>query len=270
MRLRNYSHKTIKAYSSCIRSLVNHFSPRHPRDLTDDDLRAYLLHLIEDCEFESSTINQVINALRFLYVDLYKREMQLGDLPRPQKEKKLPEVLSEEEVVRIFNAVDNLKHKTILMLIYSAGLRVGEVVRIRLSDVDEQRKLIHLHKAKGAKDRYTILSTSLLEILAEYLQEYRPKEFLFEGQGDRRHYSERSVQHIFERAANDAGIQKPVSVHTLRHSFATHLLEAGTDLRYIQELLGHSSSKTTEIYTHVSKKSIGNIVSPLDKLLKTK
>ena len=248
MRLRNYSHKTIKAYTSCIRSLVQHFTPKHPRELTDADLLNYLIHLIDKEQYASSTINQVINALRFLYVDLYKRTMQLGELPRPRKERKLPEVLSEEEVLRIFNAVDNLKHKAILMLTYSAGLRVGEVVRIRLSDVDEDRKLIHLHKAKGNKDRYTVLSSALLETLTKYLQEYRPKEFLFDGQADRRHYSERSVQHVFEKAAKDAGIMKHVSVHTLRHSFATHLLEAGTDLRYIQELLGHASSKTTEIY----------------------
>jgi site-specific recombinase XerD len=267
MRLRNYSHKTIKSYQSCIRSLVQHFKPRHPRDLTNDDLRAFLIFLIEREERAPSTINQMINALRFLYVDLYKRQMQLGDLPRPKKERKLPEVLSEEEVLRILNAVDNLKHKTILMLVYSAGLRVGEVVRIRISDIDEQRGLIHLHKAKGAKDRYTILSSSFLGTLAEYLREYRPREFLFEGQDGRRHYSERSVQAVFQRAAKDAGITKHVSVHSLRHSFATHMLEAGTDLRYIQELLGHSSSKTTEIYTHVSKKSIGKITSPLDRLL---
>jgi site-specific recombinase XerD len=156
------------------------------------------------------------------------------------------------------------------MLIYSAGLRVGEVVRIRISDVDEQSGLIHLHRAKGAKDRYTILSTSFLGTLAEYLYEYRPREFLLEGQDGRRHYSERSVQAVFEHAANNAGITKDVSVHTLRHSFATHLLEAGTDLRFIQELLGHSSSKTTEIYTHVSKKSLEKITSPLDRVLQAK
>lgn len=270
MRLRNYSHKTFKGYQACLRGLVHHFSPRHPRELNNGDLRDFLIYLIEEKKWAPSTINQMINALRFLYVDLYKRTMQLGDLPRPRKARKLPEVLNEDEVLRILDVVDNLKHKTLLMLVYSAGLRVGEVVRLRLSDIDEQRKLIHLHNAKGAKDRYTVLSTSVLGTLAEYLREYRPKEFLFEGQGDRRHYSERSVQHIFERAAKDAGILKHVSVHTLRHSFATHLLEAGTDLRYIQELLGHSSSKTTEVYTHVSKKSIGRIVSPLDRILKTK
>ncbi len=270
MQLRNYSHKTIKTYESGIRNLVRYFRPKHPRELSSEDLRTVLLHLIQEKGYAASTINQVINALRFLYGELYKRPMQLGDLPRPAKERRLPAVLSEEEVLRILNAVDNLKHKTILMLTYSAGLRVGEVVRLRVSDIDEQRGVIHLHKAKGNKDRYTVLSHSLLGTLADYLRDYRPREYLFEGQDGRRHYSERSVQAVFERAANDAGITKKVSVHTLRHSFATHLLEAGTDLRYIQELLGHSSSKTTEIYTHVSKKSIGKIVSPLDRVLKAK
>lgn len=267
MRLRNYSHKTTKGYQSCIRTVVNHFTPRHPRELTNDDLRGFLIFLIEKKGWASSTINQMINALRFLYVDLYRRTMQLGDHPRPRKERKLPEILSEEEVLRLLHAVENLKHKTILTLIYSAGLRVGEVVRLRLSDVDEQRGLIHLHKAKGAKDRYTVLSTKLLSTLEEYLREYRPREFLFEGQDGRRHISERSVQYVFQNAVEAAGIVKPVSVHSLRHAFATHLLEQGTDLRYIQRLLGHSSTKTTEIYTHVSKKSIEKIISPLDRVL---
>lgn len=270
MLLRNYSRTTIKTYLSCIRSLVAYFRPHHPRELSNEDLRNYLTHLITVKQFRASSINQAINALRFLYVELYHRPMEVSDLPRPKRERRLPEVLSEEEVRRIFDSVENLKHKTILMLTYSAGLRVGEVVRLRLSDLDEERKLIHLHKAKGAKDRYTVLSPAFLSILAEYLQEYRPKEFLFEGHDRRRHYSERSVQHIFERAVAKAGIAKKVSVHTLRHSFATHLLEAGTDLRYIQELLGHSSSKTTEIYTHVSKRSIEKIVSPLDRVIQIK
>lgn len=270
MRLRNYSHKTFKGYQSCLRALVHYFQPRHPRDLSNSDLRDFLIYLIEEKEWAASTINQVINALRFLYVDLYKRTLELGELPRPRKERKLPEILSEDEVLRILQSVENLKHQTILMLIYSAGLRVGEVVRLRVTDIDKERMLIHLHRAKGAKDRYTVLSVSLLETLTEYIREYRPREFLFEGQDGRRHYSERSVQYVFEHAVREAGIMKSVSVYTLRHSFATHLLEGGTDLRYIQELLGHSSSKTTEIYTHVSRRSIERISSPLDRLLQTK
>jgi integrase/recombinase XerD len=269
MSLRHYSQKTIKSYTSCIRALVQHFKPRHPRELTNEDLRNYLILLIGKEQYASSRINNVINALRLLYVDVYGRQMQLGDLPRPRKERKLPEVFN-EEVLRIFDAVDNVRHKAILMLTYPAGLRVGEVVRLRISDIDEQRLLIHLHKAKGNKDRYTVLSTTFLGTLAEYLQEYRPREFLFGGQDERRHLSERSVQSTIARAAKDAGIMKHVTVHTRRHSFAAHLLEGGTDLRYIQELLGHSSSKTTEIYTHVSKKSIAEIVSPLDRLMHPK
>ncbi|MDE3057575.1 MAG: tyrosine-type recombinase/integrase [Bacteroidota bacterium] len=194
----------------------------------------------------------------------------IGDIPRPQKEKKLPNVLSQEEVLKIFSCVDNLKHKTLLMLIYSAGLRVGEGVNLKISDVDGQRKMIHLRGAKGKKDRYTLLSDAALQALRAYYKEYKPKEFLFEGQGNRKHLSERSIQHVFERAVKQAGIRKTISLHGLRHSFATHLLESGVDLRYIQELLGHRSSKTTEIYTHVSKKSLGKIVNPLDQALQSK
>ncbi len=264
LRLRNYSPKTIKAYRSCLRSFARYCSPRHPRELTERDIRTYLLHLIEDKHFGPAYVNQVFNALRFLYVELYKMPFTIGNIPRPHKERKLPTVLSQDEVLHIFDAVDNLKHKTILMLIYSAGLRVGESVRLKIEDIDSQRKLIHLRGGKGKKDRYTLLSNVMLEQLRMYYKEYKPKEYLFEGAEGRRHLSERSVQHVFERAVKSTSVRKSVSVHSLRHSFATHLLENGTDLRYIQEILGHSSSKTTEIYTHVSKKTLGKIVNPLD------
>jgi integrase/recombinase XerD len=261
------SHKTAKAYISCLRSFVRHFHPQHPRQLTENDIRSYLLHLLEEKHKAAATVNQVFNALRFLYVELYKMPFAIGSIPRPKKEKRLPVVLDKSEALRIFDAVENLKHKTILMLIYSAGLRVGEAVRLRIEDVDSTRRLIHLKGAKGKKDRYTLLSDVVLERLREYYKEYKPKEYLFEGAVGRKHLAERSVQSVFERAAKTAGIRKPVSVHSLRHSFATHLLEGGVDLRYIQELLGHSSSKTTEVYTHVSQKTLGKIVSPLDSAL---
>jgi len=267
MRLRNYSPKTIKAYRSCIRMFVHHFLPRHPRVLGDADIRQYLLHLIQVEKSKASSVNQVLNAIRFLYVELYKRPMALGNIPRPQKESKLPVVLSVSEVLTLLTGVSNMKHRTILMLIYSAGLRVGEAVRLKINDIDGERKMIHLRGAKGRKDRYTLLADSVLEGLREYYRKYKPSEFLFEGANGRRHYSERSVQHVFEGAVKRCHIQKDVTVHSLRHSFATHLLESGTDLRYIQELLGHTSSKTTEIYTHVSTKSLGRITSPLDQAL---
>ncbi len=270
MKLRNYSHKTAKAYKSCLRSFIKYFSPRHPRELSSNEIRNYLLYLIEKEKLAPSTVNQVFNALRFLYVELYKSPFIIDGLPRPQREQKLPNVLSQEEVLKIFSCVENLKHKTLLMLIYSAGLRVGESVKLKVADIDGQRKMIHLRGAKGKKDRYTLLSDAALEALRTYYKKYKPKEYLFEGQGNRMNFSERSIQHVFERAVKKAGIRKPISLHGLRHSFATHLLESGVDLRYIQELLGHSSSKTTEIYTHVSKKSLGKIVNPLDQALQSR
>jgi integrase/recombinase XerD len=270
LRLRNYSYKTIKSYTSCLRSFVKYFSPKHPRDITEENIRAYLLHLITTKELAASTVNQVFNALRFLYVELYDKPFVIGKLPRPQKEKKLPDVLNEEEVLRIFKAVANLKHRTMLMLAYASGLRVSEVVSLKIEDLDADRNMIHIRSPKGKKDRYTLLPVSLRETLHRYWKEYKlgNSGWLFRGAKLNYHLSARSIQHVFERAVQQAGITKPVSMHTLRHSFATHLLEHGTDLRYIQELLGHESSKTTEVYTHVSKQHIGTIISPLDFIAK--
>lgn len=267
MRLRNYSHKTVKAYLSCLRSFVRYFRPRHPRELTEEDIREYLLNLLEHKSLAAGTVNQVFNALRFLYVELYQKPFTIGTIPRPRKPKQLPTILTQQEALSVLDSVRNLKHKTILMVIYSGGLRVGEAVRLKVQDIDGERKLIHLRNAKGKKDRYTLLSEAALWQLREYYKLYKPTEYLFEGGNGRSHLAERSVQHIFERAVESAGVRKAVSVHTLRHSFATHLLERGTDLRYIQEILGHRSSKTTEIYTQVSNKVLGKIVNPLDQAM---
>ncbi len=200
---------------------------------------------------QDKELSHGVNALRFLYVELYqpagglagKMPFKIGSIPRPKQEKQLPVVLDKAKVLKIFDVVENLKHKTILTLIYSAGLRVGEAVRLRIEDIDSKRKLIYLKGAKGLKDRYTLLSDIVLEKLREYYKEYKPKEYLFEGATGRKHLAEQSVQSVFERAVRASGIRKQVSVHSLRHSFATHLLESGVDLRYIQELLGPASSK---------------------------
>lgn len=189
------------------------------------------------------------------------------EVKRPRKDKKLPVVLSKEDIAKILSSVDNIKHKAILMLVYSAGLRVGEVVKLKPDDIDSKRMLIHIKGAKGRKDRYTLLSETALEMLRKYWRDYKPDKWLFEGSRDGRYLSTRTVQAIFEHARERAGAKKDVTVHSLRHSFATHLLEGVTDLRYIQELLGHASSKTTEIYTHVSSKSLGKIKNPLDTLI---
>jgi integrase/recombinase XerD len=184
-------------------------------------------------------------------------------IQRPKKEKILPNVLSENEVQLILNHTDNLKHKAILSLIYSAGLRRGELINMKINDIDSKRMYVIIRQGKGRKDRYSILSEKVLELLRRYFKEYQPKEWLFEGQFGGQ-YGASSIQHILKDAVALSKIRKKVTVHTLRHSFATHLLERGTDIRYIQELLGHQSSKTTEIYTHITQRGLGKIKSPLD------
>jgi site-specific recombinase XerD len=267
--LRNYSYKTIKAYISCLRSFVFYIKPKHPREASEDDIRNYLLHLIEDKDYSSGSVNQVFNALRFLYVELYKKPFLIESLPRPRKEKKLPDILNEEEVKQIFNAIDNLKHRTMLMLTYASGLRVSELVKLKIEDFDVKRGLIHIRNAKGKRDRFTVFPGSLRAQLLVYWKQFKlgTSGWLFQGQNNNYHLSTRSIQAVFERAVKKAEIKKPVSMHTLRHSFATHLLERGTDLKFIQELLGHQSVKTTEIYIHVSNKALGKIRSPLDYLI---
>ena len=268
LKLRNYSPKTIKAYKSCVRAFVRYFSPRHPRDLTNEDLRSYFLYLLEERKHAAGTVNQVYNAIKFLYVDLYDRPFVIDKLPRPQKDRKLPDVLDFSEVKRIFSQVQNTKHRVMLMMAYASGLRVSELVQLRIEDLDIQRGLIHIRGAKGKKDRFTILAPMMIPVLHRYAQEYRlgKSGWLFPSGFSTKHLATRSIQAVFERAVEAAHIEKPVSMHSLRHSFATHLLESGTDLRYIQELLGHQSLRTTEIYTHVSKRQIGKIRSPIELL----
>jgi len=262
--LRKYSPKTIKTYVRYNEKVLKFFG-KNPYEITNNDIKDYLFHLVEEIEASTSTLNSAISALKFYYGEVLKREF-VYEIKRPKKDKKLPVVLSREEVFNILSSVSNIKHKAILMLIYSAGLRVSEVVKLKPEDIDATRKLIHIKEAKGRKDRYTLLSDVALEAVREYQEKYKPEKWLFIGMKPRMHISTRTVQAIFDQACKKAEISKDVSVHSLRHSFATHLLESGIDLRYIQELLGHKSSKTTEIYTHVSNKHIGEIKSPLDRL----
>lgn len=261
---RKYSYKTVKVYIYYNRDLLS-FTGKEYSAIDDNDIKNYLLYLVEEKEFATSTLNQAISALKFYYGTMLKKDF-IYEIKRPRKDKKLPVVLSQEEVAKILSSVDNIKHKALLMLVYSAGLRVGEVIRLKVEDIDSDRMLINIKGAKGRKDRYTMLSKTALEVLRDYWSQYKPEKWLFESIRADRHLSTRTVEKILEHACEKAGIKKDISVHTLRHSFATHLLESGTDLRYIQELLGHKNSKTTEIYTHVSTKSIGKIKSPLDNL----
>ncbi|MER3317455.1 MAG: tyrosine-type recombinase/integrase [Allomuricauda sp.] len=234
--------------------------------------KSYSRHLVESFNYDFivregksvSYQNQCINGIK-KYFRFKNMDIDTLDLIRPKKEKKLPVVLSMEEVRLIIDETLNLKHKTLLSLVYSGGLRIGEAINLKVDDIDSKRMLIHIKGAKGKKDRYTLLSNNFLETLRSYYRQYKPKYYLFEGQNSPT-YSTSSAQWILKNAVIKSGIRKKVTLHTLRHSFATHLLENGTDIRYIQELLGHSSPKTTMIYTHVTENSIKNISNPFDDM----
>lgn len=264
--LKGFSQKTVKSYLGHIKRFEQ-FIQKPIIDMDTSDIKRYILYLINEKKTSHSFANQAISSIKFLWTYTLKRPAdKIEQLPRPKKERKLPNVLSKEEVTRILRSVKNEKHKTILFLIYSAGLRVGEAVRLQLSDIDSKRMLIKVKQGKGRKDRYTLLSEVALNQLRKYYYLYKPETWLFPGGKEGSFLTERTVQKIFENACVNAKIKSHATVHSLRHSFATHLLESGTDLRYIQELLGHSSSKTTEIYTHVTENSLSNIKSPLDCL----
>jgi integrase/recombinase XerD len=260
-----YSDSTYKTYKQAFEEFVNYYPNENLEEISEELIISYIRYLVNDRKISTSVQNTSINAIKFYYEKVLGRKRTFYHLDRPRTEKTLPEVLSEEQVADLLNAIDNLKHKAILITIYSAGLRIGEAINLRISDIDSKRMQIRIEQAKGKKDRYTLLSVKTLEVLKKYFVEYKPKIWLFEGQNGGQ-YSEKSIQLIFHKAKDAAKINKKVTVHTLRHSFATHLLESGTDLRYIQSLLGHSSSKTTEIYTHITTKGFDQIVSPLDKL----
>ncbi len=262
--MRKYSSKTLKAYLFYNRNLID-FCSKASGFIDENDIKNYLLNLAKDRNSSASTLNTAINALKYYYSTMLNRNF-FDDIKRPHNDKKLPVILSENEVERICSMVTNPKHKLIFMLIYSAGLRVSEVVKLRIENIDSERMMVYIQKAKGRKDRYTLLSEKVLKSLQNYFREYNPKNWIFHGARKDRHISTRTVQAIFENTKIKSGITKKASPHSLRHSFATHLLESGISLRYIQELLGHKNSKTTEIYTHVSKKHLGKIRNPLDNL----
>ena len=267
LKLKGYSFKTRKAYLGHIERFLS-YTNKGFNEIENQDIRKYIIYLLDNLKVSHSYVNQAISSLKFMCNEVLHQNQVIEFVPRPKKENKLPNVLSFDEVIRVLQALKNEKHKTILFIIYSAGLRVGEVVRLTIQDIDSQRLLIHVVQGKGRKDRYTILSEIALEQLRKYYRLYKPEKWLFPGANENEFITERTVQRIFENACRIAKINKKVSVHSLRHSFATHLLEGGIDLRLIQELLGHASSKTTEIYTHVTEKSITNIRSPLDRMKK--
>ena len=263
LKERRYSQSTISTYTSLFNAFVNYFPDKKVKDITEEDIKSYLLYMVDKRKVSYSTQNQIINSIKFYYEQVLGLGKKKYWINRPRKEKRLPGVLSVEEVMEILWSIDNIKHKCIVGLLYSAGLRMGELLNLRRQDLDFDRKQLFIKGGKGNKDRTSVLSDLIAQQLVNYLAIARPKYWLFESPGQAQ-YSKTSVGNIIKRACKKAGVEKKVTAHTFRHSFATHLLEQGTDLRYIQTLLGHNSSKTTEIYTHVSTNALRNIKSPLD------
>jgi len=264
MELKNYSLRTMETYLGCVRGFAAYYG-KSPEVMDRNEIRNYLYYLLKEKKASQSAINQAYSALKFLYQTTLRREWDSLKIPRCKMRKRLPVVLSDQEVERLFSATRNLKHRAILMTIYSGGLRLSEATQLRVSDIDSERMTIKV-RGKGDKDRYTLLGRRTLEILRIYWKVHQPVDWLFASRRLDQPLSHSTVQKAFKEALRRSGIKKRASVHTLRHSFATHLLEAGTDLYHIQRLLGHTTPSTTTVYLHVARKDLGRIVSPIDLL----
>lgn len=266
LRSRRYSSNTIRTYLDCLRTFLRFFAEKEINSITNDDLVRFNNEYIMANNYSFSFQNQTVNALKLFYQEVEDRQLDIELIHRPRREHKLPNVLSRDEVKRILESPRNLKHRCMLSLIYACGLRCSELLNLKPHHISSDRGLLIVEQGKGRKDRIVPLSNKILGMLKEYWKAYKPQTWLFEGQKKGERYSSRSLQMVLKQNVKAAGIDKPVTLHWLRHSYATHLLEQGTNLRYIQEILGHKSSKTTEIYTHVTMSSLENIRSPFDDL----
>jgi integrase/recombinase XerD len=269
LKLKAYSPSTIKTYRNEFSQLLQTIKKKPVDTLTAEEIKRYMLYTMEKEGISENTAHSRLNALKFYFEQVLDKEKFFFEIPRPKKPLLLPKLLNENELRKLFNALGNKKHKAMLFTAYSAGLRVSEIVNLKIKDIDSGRMQIFISRAKGKKDRYVNLSPVLLDILRRYISTYKPKPvlYLFESEQTGVSYPARTVQQIFSNAKNKAGIKKDVGIHSLRHSFATHLLDKGTDIRYIKDLLGHFDIRTTERYLHVSKQELVNIISPLDDLL---
>ena len=262
--LKAYSPSTLRSYLGCVHHFVRYYM-RSPHDMGEQEVRDFLLHLVRDRKASPATQDMYVNALKFLYTVTLKRPEVVKDISHPKRPHTLPVILSPEEVLLIFEAIRSVKYKAIIATAYAAGLRISEVCGLRITDIDSQRMRIHVRLGKGKKDRYVMLGESLLVLLRQYYKAARPKgEYLFPGQKPHCPICTTSVSQVLRRVIRETGLTKRVTMHTLRHCFATHLLEAGTDIRILQVLLGHSSIRTTLRYTHITDRLIQKLVSPLD------
>lgn len=260
---KRYSASTQATYQHYFSDFMVYFKDRPLEEIGVEEINQYIIGLIKKQKISASQQNQRINAIKFYYEKVLGDDRQIYSIDRPKKEKKLPDILSKEEVQRMIKVTSNIKHKCLIVLTYSCGLRRGEVINLKIKDIDSSRMLIKIKGAKGRKDRYVQLARATLQLLRSYYSHYQPNVFIFEGQKGEQ-YSSTSIVNIVKNAAKRAKVTKRVYPHILRHSFATHHLEQGTDLRYIQEWLGHSSSKTTEIYTHVAETHFHQFKNPVD------
>lgn len=265
LKLRGASPRTHEAYIGWVRRFAAHYR-RPPEQMGAEEVRAYLVDLLESRKLSSSSLIQALCALKFFYIHVLHRPCEVDDLVFPRRKRKLPTVLSEPEVRRLLEAAETLKEQAILMTLYSAGLRLSELLHLKVKDIDSTKMQIRIREGKGGKDRNVVLSRKLLEVLRRYFRQYRPESWLFYGQTPQQPLDERTVQRMVRRLSGKAGLRQGVTTHTLRHSFATHLLEHGTELPYIQELLGHRSFRTTLLYTRVSPRALNKVISPLDRL----
>jgi len=265
LKIENYSEQTIKSYYSALKLFLEWVTETNLKNVSDEAIKNYLYYCKTGKNLSFSSMKQTIASIRYFYTKVLKTPAPESLNIALRKPVYLPTVLSKKEIGKIIKVTENLKHRTMLFLIYSAGLRLGELLRLEIGDIDSEAKRIHIKQSKGKKDRYVMLSEKVLLLLREYFLQYKPKKYLFEGQNGGQ-YSPKSVQSVLKRSLIKAGIKKKATVHSLRHSFATHLLDDGTDIRYIQELLGHKRLETTQIYTHVSSYSINQIKSPADSI----
>lgn len=263
IQLNGYSDNTARTYLQDFSQFLYYLNDKNVAECTEIEVRAYLLHCINELKLKENTLHSRINGIKFYFEKVLFKTKIFLELPRPKKQHILPKALNIDEIKALFKVTDNLKHNTILKLIYGMGLRVSEVTNLKIEHIDSPAKRVFIERGKGKKDRYVNLPETILEQLRNYYKEFAPKEYLFEGQYGGA-YSTRSVQQVFNDSLHKAKIAKKVGVHSLRHSFATHLLENGTDVRFIQDLLGHSDIKTTLVYTQISDNSLRKIISPLD------
>jgi len=266
LALKAYSQSTIRTYDNEFRQFLQMIKDKPASSFSVSRLKDYFQYCYSTLHLSENTLHSRINAMKFYYEQVLGRERFFWEIPRPKKQLILPKVISKEKIATLINSIENLKHKTIIMLTYACGLRVSEVVSLKIKHIDGQRKMLFIERGKGKKDRIVSLSPNMLIMLREYYKQYKPKDYLFEGQFENEHLTTRSIQTVLQKAKGKAGIKQDGSMHMLRHSFATHLLDKGIDVVFIQKLLGHNSIKTTLGYLHVTNKDLVHILSPLEDI----